>query len=110
MKSMSFKPSDLKQNVESEPMKNKVKLAGIAVVMASIASTYATYFGNIVYRSNQLQDKALAGQAIFMTASMYETNLWDARNTLSVLDSKDWKDLKYISAGWADHTYTDGSS
>lgn len=32
--------------------------------------------------------------------------MWQAKNTLSVLDSMDWKTLKYIAEDMADHSYT----
>jgi hypothetical protein len=110
MSRMAFKPRDLKQNVETEPMMQKVRIVGFSVLMATIAGTYETYFANIVYRSNQMQDEALAGKRTFLPYTKHGDDLWKLKNTLAVLEAKPWKELKYISMGWADHTYTDGGS
>jgi len=36
--------------------------------------------------------------------------MFEMKNTLSVLESKPWKELKYISENWKDHSYNDAST
>ena len=62
MKMVSMKPADIKACVENESMGHKIKIVGFSILMASIASTYAGFFDNLVYRSGIFQQRALAGE------------------------------------------------
>ncbi len=59
---MVMKPRDVKEVVCEEKWYDKTRIAGIALVMGSIASTYQHYFDGLVYRSGQFQAAALAGE------------------------------------------------
>lgn len=99
MADLQFKPRGLKQNCESETKYHKARIIGFSALMGSIALTYQTYLQNVVYRSQQFQDQVMAGQKSLQQGAWdrYGLYVWEMKNTLSVLESKSWKELKYIS-------------
>ena len=65
MKRFTFKPSEIKNAVQHEHWSHKARIVGFSVVMSSIAGYYQYYFDMLVYRSNQFQMAALAGEDNF---------------------------------------------
>jgi hypothetical protein len=105
MKMMPMKPAGIKECCENESKWQKLKIVCFSILMASIGTTYQSYFNNLVYRSGIFQQRALAGQERF-------TNYRDPLNpyTLAELDghyfkpTKQWKDdwRIYYSANQVD--------
>ena len=60
--SMVMKPRDVKEVIAEEKWFDKTRIAGVAIVMGTIASTYQGYFDGLVYRAGQAQASALAGE------------------------------------------------
>ena len=104
-----FKPRDLKASCDNEDNGHKVKLAAFAGVMFVISTTYSSYFQNLMYRSGMYQQHALAGEANYQFMDYIDGDdprtLWEEKNLLDVLDSKDFKQLKFMHAGWKDTEY-----
>ena len=104
-----FKPRDLKASCDNEDNGHKVKLAAFAGVMFVISTTYSSYFQNLVYRSGMYQQHALAGESNYQFMDYIDGDdprtLWEEKNLLDVLDSKDFKQLKFMHAGWKDTEY-----
>lgn len=63
MKRFTFKPSEIKNAVQHEHWSHKARIVGFSILMSSIAGYYQYYFDMLVYRSNQYQMAALAGEA-----------------------------------------------
>ena len=101
MSSLSFKPAGIKDNCENETKYHKVKIVGFSVLMAAVATSYQTYFNDLVYRSGIYQQRALAGQESFASFVDGEdpATLWQIKNEVDVLDSKPFKELKYMQTG-----------
>lgn len=104
---LKFKPSDLKTSCESEGFVHKAKIVCFSLTMFAVANTYASYFQNLVYRSQIYQQHALAGNLPFMEYidGSDPRTLWEEKNLLDVLDEKDFKQLKFMHAGWKDTEY-----
>ena len=105
----AFKPSDLKTVCDNEPMEHKVKIAAFAATMFAISNTYASYYQNLMYRSGIYQQHALAGESDYQFMEYIDgedvRTLWEEKNLLDVLDAKDFKQLKFMHAGWSDTEY-----
>ena len=90
-----FKPRDLKASCENEGNPHKVKIACFALTMFTVATTYSSYFQNLMYRSGIYQQHALAGEANYQFMEYIDGDdprtLWEEKNLLAVLDSKDFK-------------------
>jgi len=71
--SMVMKPRDVKECISEEKWFDKTRIAGVALVMGTIASTYQGYFDGLVYRSGQFQAAALAGEKSWMN---YDQASW----------------------------------
>ena len=56
-----FKPRELMDNVKSEPSSNKACIAGLGVVMGAVSLAYNALFFDVMRRSAQHQERALAG-------------------------------------------------
>lgn len=54
---MAFKPSQIKENVQSEKMSHKARIVVFSLIMGGISSAYQTYFNNVTYRSAQAQEE-----------------------------------------------------
>ena len=108
-KQFVFKPRDLKASCEKEGKAHKVKLAAFAALMFTISNTYSSYFQNLVYRSGMYQQHALAGESNYPFMEYIDgedpRTLWEEKNLLDVLDQKDFKQLKFMHAGWKDTEY-----
>ena len=113
MQRFVFKPRDLKVSVDDESWGHKVKIVAFSVAMASVATTYQSYFNNLVYRSGMYQQRALSGQETFENfrdgEKMQSTwwngeTLFDMKIKLDILEQKDFKQLKFMQAGWKDTT------
>ena len=104
---LKFKPSDLKTSCESEGFAHKAKIVCFSLAMFTVANTYASYFQNLVYRSGIYQQHALAAKEQFMEYidGSDPRTLWEEKNLLDVLDEKDFKQLKFMQAGWKDTEY-----
>jgi len=110
MKSMMsrfvFKPRDLKASCENEGMAHKAKIVCFSLTMFAIANTYGAYFQNLMYRSGIYQQHALAAKPGYQFMEYIDGDdprtLWEDKNLLDVLDEKDFKQLKFIQAGWSD--------
>ena len=74
-KKFVLKPKELKTNVERESKAHKAKIICFSVAMGLIAGSYQGYFDNLVYRSGQLQAKAMAGELSFATYSDFKNPL-----------------------------------
>jgi hypothetical protein len=117
MKSMinkfTFKPKELKMACENEHWSHKARIVGFAVTMSSIATYYQYYFDMLVYRSNQFQSAALAGEAGFdfydaWPKSMnYNSAKWGQEHLQDVLDTVSLKELKQIQMDWKTSSYED---
>jgi len=107
-----FKPRDLKVSCDDESWGHKVKIVAFSVAMASVATTYQSYFNNLVYRSGMFQQQALSGQVDFNNFSdgeklqsyWFGETLFDMKIKLDILDQKDFKQLKFMEKGWKDTT------
>ena len=101
MDRMRFKPRELKQLVEKESWKSKVRIIGFAFLTGAIAGSISQYYDYLGYRIQQYQDRAMAGQETWAEyRDPISSDTWAMKNELSVLEGKDFKDLKYITAGW----------
>ena len=119
--SMNFKPMSVKIMFETESNMHKFKIVCFSLAMAASASWFQSYFDNLVYRSEQFQMRALAGDSDAhgeMTfANYFEKHdslgvwsedsvnspfgqLWALENTLEALKQVDRKDIKYIEKDW----------
>ena len=98
MKSLQFKPAEIKKCVEDESKYHKVKIIGFAFLMAGVGTTYQSYFNGLVYRSGIYQKRALAGQETWRDFVDGENpaTLWNLKNELDVLEGKPFKELKYM--------------
>jgi len=108
-----FKPRDLKVSCDDESWGHKVKIVAFSVAMASVATSYQSYFNNLVYRSGMYQQRALSGQETFLEFSDGEKlqstwwndeTLFDMKIKLDILEQKDFKQLKFMQAEWKDTT------
>jgi hypothetical protein len=77
--------------------------------MFTISNTYSSYFQNLMYRSGMYQQHALAGRPNYEFMEYIDGDdprtLWEEKNLLDVLDQKDFKQLKFMHAGWKDTEY-----
>jgi hypothetical protein len=86
--------------------------------MAATASWYQSFFDNLIYRSNQFQMQALAGERDFVNywekldiSGALQSgwtdghNLWKDENVLETLKQVDLKTMKYIEQNWADRKW-----
>jgi len=106
-----FKPRDLKSAVENESNVHKARVVCFSLAMASIASFYSTYFDELVMRSNQSQQAAMAGEAGYEWHSYYPSDkqyLWSLKQTRDVLSDKGVKEIKQIEQDWKTNTYENG--
>ena len=55
MTRFTFKPAGLRENCANETKYHKLKIVGFSLLMASVGTTYQTYFDNLVYRSGIYQ-------------------------------------------------------
>jgi len=65
-KRLAWTPKHLKSACETEHWSHKAKIVCFAVFMSSIASYYSYYFNMLIYRSDQYQKAALAGEDGFV--------------------------------------------
>ena len=72
-----FKPRDVKSSVENESNVHKARVVCFSLAMASFASLYSTYFDNLVMRSNQAQQAAMAGEVGYEWQNYYMASYWD---------------------------------
>ena len=98
---LNFKPAAIKNCMEDESKYHKAKIVGFSLLMASIATTYQSYFNGLVYRSGMYQQRALAGLEEFtdFIDGKNPNTLWNAKNELDVLEGRDFKALKYMHTG-----------
>ena len=76
--------------------------------MGMTASMYQYYYDNLSYRSAQFQGKAMAGDLDFLDYEDYSSGakLWALKNTMDVLDEKEFKDLVYLhNPSWKSTVY-----
>lgn len=106
---LKFKPSDLKTSCESEGFAHKAKIVCFSLTMFAVANSYASYFNNLVFRSQVYQNHALAGDDGFEFMEYIDGSdprtLWEEKNKLDVLEAKDFKELKFMHADWKDTEY-----
>ena len=112
MKRFAFKPKELKAACETEPWSHKAKIVGFACLMSGISSYYQYYFDMLIYRSNQFQMAALAGEAGFEFLDYQQEAEWGAaqwtqRQTMDVWKDKSLKELKQINQNWKTGSYSD---
>jgi len=60
---MNIRPQAVKTMFESESKMQKFKIVCFSLAMAGSASWFQSYFDNLVYRSEQFQMRALAGES-----------------------------------------------
>ena len=97
---MKFRPSELKLIVGQESWRDKIRIIGFAFLMLTIAGSMQQYYDLLSFRINQYQAKALAGQASFASyMDPLSDDMWDKKNTLSVVEDKEWSDLVKIQQG-----------
>ena len=63
---MVMKPRDVRSLIEEEKWTDKLRICGFAFAMGTVASFYQGYFDNLVYRANQYQGAALAGEVAWL--------------------------------------------
>ena len=69
--------------------------------MGAIATTYMVFFSRMLYRARQLQylaDSGAVDYAHYIHPQSEE--VWELRNTLSLLKEKPFEELVYIDRGW----------
>lgn len=119
--SMNIKPQAVKTMFDNESNVQKFKIVCFSLAMAASSSWFQSYFDNLVYRSEQFQMRALAGDSDWYGemkfANYFEKldangvwsedsvnspfgKLWDLENTLEALKQVDKKDIKYIEKNW----------
>ena len=104
--SMVMKPRDVKEAICEERWYDKTRIAGVALVMGTMASMYQGYFDGLVYRSGQFQAAALAGQKSWRDYDSYNAiTTWKDRQNKDVWNDKSFKELKQIEEGWVTMTY-----
>jgi hypothetical protein len=106
-----FKPRDLKSAVENESNVHKARVVCFSLAMASVASLYSTYFDNLVMRSNQAQQAAMAGETGYEWHSYYMPAAWDSwgkKQTRDVLSDKGVKEIVQIDNDWKTMSYENG--
>lgn len=67
----------MKSSVENESNVHKARVVCFSLAMASFASLYSTYFDNLVMRSNQAQQAAMAGEEGYEWHNYYMVPYWD---------------------------------
>ena len=103
LKLVSFLPRKLKYACEHEPVKCKLRIGGFALFMGVISSFQQAYFDNLVYRSGQFQDAAIAGTEAFMDymdQRSWKKEAWMLKHVTDVLNNKPLKELKQIQENW----------
>ena len=103
---MLIKPRDIKQAIQEEKWYDKTRIAGVALVMGAIASTYQGYFDDLSYRSGQMQAAALSGQKTWI--DYFEKSklvTWVDRQNRDVWSTKSFKELKQIEQDWKTMSY-----
>ena len=104
---LAFKSRDLRENVKNEGMSHKARMIGFAALAASVSVTYLQFFSNLLFRSGQFQARALAGLEQFNDArDKYDSTQFAMKHYYDVLNSKSFKELKYIQEGWKDRSWT----
>ena len=102
-KNIKFKPADLRSNVADECYTQKAKIAGFSALMFVVAGTYNGFYQNLIWRSMQHQELAMAGGLSFNT---YQSNddraQFEDKIQLAVWEAKDVSELKRISVGGSD--------
>ena len=120
MKKLAFKPSSLKANVENEPMRHKVRIVAFAVAMAVVASPFRYYFDSVVYRSGQMQMRALSNSQYATPRDREDDNptqfvdfydkdslvFYGLRQDYEIWKDKPMKEIKQIAEDWKTTTYT----
>ena len=111
MKKFTFRPRELKMACENEPWSHKAKIVGFSFLMCSIASYYQYYFDMLVYRANQFQAAALAGETGFDFMEYQDkinwgSEIWISRQTLDAWKDNSLKELKQINMNWKTEKYT----
>ena len=116
MKRFTFKPSEIKNAVQHEHWSHKARIVGFSIVMSSIAGYYQYYFDMLVYRSNQFQMAALAGEDNFdfldYTPKYDEYSLaaWSRRQNKDIMDEFSLKELKQIQADYKTGSYEEAGN
>lgn len=115
MKRFAFKPKELKAACETEPWSHKAKIVGFACIMSGISSYYQYYFDMLIYRSNQFQMAALAGEEgydflDYSWNSEWTAEMWSLRQTMDVYKEKGLKELKQIQKDWKTGSYDDAGN
>ena len=115
LKRFAFKPKELKAACETEPWSHKAKIVGFACIMSGISSYYQYYFDMLIYRSNQFQMAALAGEEgydflDYSWNSEWTSEMWSLRQTMDVYKEKGLKELKQIQKDWKTGSYNDSGT
>jgi hypothetical protein len=116
MKRFTFRPSEIKNAVQHEHWSHKARIVGFSVLMSSIAGYYQYYFDMLVYRSNQYQMAALAGEPGFefqnaaARNNAYNAAMWAMRHNQDVMEDVSLKELKQIQMNWKTGSYEDAGN
>lgn len=107
MSKLVFKPKELRESVKSEGMRHKARILGFSCITILVSTAYLQYFQNLVYRSGQMQDRALASKEHFNNIrDGHDMITFMIKNAKDLLETKSLKELKYIQEGWKDRTWT----
>ena len=80
LKSLQWKPRDLKANVEEESWSHKAKIVGWSCLMFAVADGYNYAMQSVTYRANQLQAKVFAGdKELNSFIDVYHEDYWHAK-------------------------------
>ena len=106
----SFRPSKLRQACNEESRGSKARLLVMGSVMLIFAMSLQYVCDALVFRSQQLQNAALAGMPGFefldySSNGQWKVETWQKKQTLQAWNDKDIKQLKQINMGWVTETY-----
>lgn len=62
LKKLQLRPSQICENIKIESKCQKAKVVGWSAFMTVVAGSYLSYYSDLIFRADQMQNQALGGK------------------------------------------------